>query len=402
MLTNIQRISLQIMTVNPRCEHVQSCHGVPVTLSGVVHCKIMSTAEFLPLAAEQFLGKSIEQIKSIILQTVEGHMRAIICTLPIEELSSDRKKVADLVREVATKDLSRMGIDIMSLTIKDIKDDVEYLSSAGKKKAAEIKFKAAINAAEAEGNAAKEEAKLADEIKRKQLENDAKLAKLNHDLEMAKATQDEKISVRKAEAMREYDYQISCLQSNIRRQEMEIKEEEYKGLIEIQRKENERRQTELEMEIELPTEAQIYELNKQTEAIEFKNRLKAAAEEFRIKTEGEAQARASKLEGLAEAEGMKKVAEARRNFNEAAILYDMLNVLPDVAAEVATPLNKFDEIVLLSDNSRHIDDKSSDRKAIEAARLNSAVPYAIKAVGGADKLSGNLLSSLMHLQKSAS
>ena len=72
------RLSLEVMTLTPRCEGVETAQGVPLTVTGVAQCKVMTEKEFLTIAAEQFLGKTVEHIKSVILQTLEGHLRAIL------------------------------------------------------------------------------------------------------------------------------------------------------------------------------------------------------------------------------------------------------------------------------------------------------------------------------------
>lgn len=415
MLTNIQRLSLQVMTLNPKCEHVQSCHGVPVTVTGVVHCKIMSTPEFLPLAAEQFLGKSIDHIKSVILHTVEGHTRAVIGTQTIEDICKKRQELASMIREATIKDLSRMGIDIMSLTIKDIKDDVEYLASAGKRSTAMVKRDAAVSAAKAESEAAQVEAKCERDKQEREIQKKNKVAELENIMEMAKAEQNEKVGRLKAEATKAYDLQLACLQKDIRNKDLEVKALEHDGLIAIQEKENERRKTELEIEVELPTKSEVYEINKQMEAFKEKQERETIAMKFKIQTEGEAQADAIKLEGNAEAEGMKLVAEARKDFNEAAVLFEVLKVLPEIAAEIASPLTKFEEIVLISDGPQTKQKLTEKKKddfdktalssksafAAEAAKMTSSMSLAVKAVGGNNRQSGSFINSIMKLQKSA-
>ena len=72
------RLSLEVMTLTPRCEHVETAQGVPLTVTGVAQCKVMTEREFLATAAEQFLGKEVDHVKSVILQTLEGHLRAIL------------------------------------------------------------------------------------------------------------------------------------------------------------------------------------------------------------------------------------------------------------------------------------------------------------------------------------
>lgn len=417
MLTNIQVLSLEVMTLNPKCEHVQSCHGVPITVTGVVHCKIMSTPEFLPLAAEQFLGKSTEHIKSVILHTVEGHTRAVIGTQTIEDICKKRQDLASMIRQATSNDLSRMGIDIMSLTIKEIKDDVEYLNSAGKRSTAIVKRDAAVSAAKAESEAALVEAKC-DMVKReRELQMKSKISSLEHGMEMAKATYNEDVGKIQAEADKAYPLELACLQKDIRSKQMEVESMKFDGLIEVQKVENVIRKTQLEMDIKLQTEVEVYEIEKQNEANESKNNFEIEAEEFKIKEEGKAQAEAIKIEGDADAKGMKLVAEARKEFNEAAVLFEVLKVLPDIAAEIASPLTKFEEIVLISDGAQKNDKSSNEQSskgnnnnnnqlrsafAADAAKLTSSLPLAVKAVGGSDKLSGSFLSTIMQLQKSGS
>lgn len=398
MLTNIQRISLQVITLNPKCEHVQSIHGVPVTVTGVVHCKIMSAPEFLPLAAEQFLGKSTDHIKSVILHTVEGHMRAVIGTQTIEDICKKRQELANLIREATIKDLSRMGIDIMSLTIKEIKDDVEYLSSAGKRSTAIVKKDAAISAAKAESEAAQVEAKCEKDKKERELLKQTKLSIQEHNTETAKASHNENIGILNAEATKAYQLQLASLQKDIRTKEMDVKSMELDGMIQVQREENKRCATEYEMEIELPAKAEVYELQRQTEAHEARQISEAEAEEYKIKEEGEAHAYATRLEGHAEAEGMKIVAEARKDFNDAANLFEVLQRLPEIAAEIASPLTKFEEIVLISDGFGKKEKKDKITPA-DAAKITGSVPLAVKAVGGTDRVSGSILNQILQLQK---
>merc|ERR1719154_759785 len=117
------------MTLNPVCDNVETKQGVPLTVTGVAQVKIMKNPELLHTASEQFLGKKEHEIKSTVLQTLEGHLRAIIGTLTVEEVYKDRDQFACLVREVAAPDVGRMGIAILSFTIQDVYDNVGYLAS---------------------------------------------------------------------------------------------------------------------------------------------------------------------------------------------------------------------------------------------------------------------------------
>merc|ERR1719192_2871839 len=133
------------MTLNPVCENVETAQGVPLTVTGVAQVKIMKDPQLLQTASEQFLGKKEHEIKSTVLQTLEGHLRAILGTLTVEEVYKDRDQFASLVREVAAPDVGRMGIEILSFTIKDVYDNVTYLQSLGKAQTAAVKRVAQAN-----------------------------------------------------------------------------------------------------------------------------------------------------------------------------------------------------------------------------------------------------------------
>ena len=60
--TDVQRLSLEVMTLNPVCESVETSEGVPLTVTGVAQCKIMPEGELLDTALEQFLGKTPSQV----------------------------------------------------------------------------------------------------------------------------------------------------------------------------------------------------------------------------------------------------------------------------------------------------------------------------------------------------
>merc|ERR550519_1781980 len=146
------------MTLNPVCDNVETKQGVPLTVTGVAQVKIMKNPELLGIAAEQFLGKSEGDITDTILQTLEGHLRAILGTLTVEEVYKDRDQFANLVREIAAPDVGRMGIEILSFTIKDVYDNVEYLASLGRAQTANVKRDADIGVAEANRDAGIQEA----------------------------------------------------------------------------------------------------------------------------------------------------------------------------------------------------------------------------------------------------
>merc|ERR1719431_2142158 len=177
------------MTLNPVCENVETAQGVPLTVTGVAQVKIMKNPELLHTASEQFLGKKEHEIKSTVLQTLEGHLRAILGTLTVEEVYKDRDQFASLVREVAAPDVGRMGIEILSFTIKDVYDNVTYLQSLGKAQTAAVKREAECE-------------KAAMDVK---YSTDTKIEDNSRGFKLQKANFDSEVNTAKAEAQLAYE-----------------------------------------------------------------------------------------------------------------------------------------------------------------------------------------------------
>merc|ERR1711936_1535913 len=292
LVTDVQRMSLEVMTLNPMCDNVETKQGVPLTVTGVAQVKIMKDEALLTIAAEQFLGKREDEIVDTILQTLEGHLRAILGTLTVEEVYKDRDQFAKLVREIASPDVGRMGIEILSFTIKDVYDNVEYLASLGKTQTAAVK--------------------------------------------------------RDAE----------------RRKQIEIEEQEIK-----------RKEKELISTVRLPAEAEAYKVQTVAEGTRTKTVEAARADGEKIRLIGGAEAKAVEAVGRAEAESMRMKASAYKQYGDAAIMSLVLEALPQIAAEVAAPLAKTDEIVLIG---------GSDRTTEEINKLVGTLPPAIQALSGVD------------------
>ena len=68
-------------------------------------------------------------------------------TLTVEAIYQDRDQFAMLVRDMASPDVGRMGIEILSFTIKDVFDNVDYLESLGKTQTANVKRDADVGVA---------------------------------------------------------------------------------------------------------------------------------------------------------------------------------------------------------------------------------------------------------------
>lgn len=374
LVSDVQRISLEVMTLNPVCESVETSEGVPVTVTGVAQVKIMKEPELLKTACEQFLGKSVAHVESVILQTLEGHLRSILGTLTVEAIYQDRDQFAQLVREVASPDVGKMGIEVLSFTIKDINDRVEYLSSLGRAQTANVKRDADIGVAEANKDAGIREAECDKQLMDTKFTADTKIADSSRQYQMMKASFDMEVNAKKAEAELAYQLQGARERQRIRQEEIEIEVVERRKLIDVEEKEILRKEKELIATVKRPAEAQAYKVEQLAEGQRKQTVEAAHAEAERIRLIGGSEAGAIECVGKAEAEKMRLKASAYKQYGEAAMLSLVLETLPKIAAEVAAPLSKTDTIVMVGD----------DRTTSEVSRLVSQLPPAVQALTGID------------------
>ncbi|KAM7088251.1 flotillin-2 isoform 2-T2 [Ciconia maguari] len=375
-ITDTQRLSLEVMTILCRCENIETSEGVPLYVTGVAQVKIMTEKELLAVACEQFLGKNVQDVKNVVLQTLEGHLRSILGTLTVEQIYQDRDQFAKLVREVAAPDVGRMGIEILSFTIKDVYDKVDYLSSLGKTQTAAVRRDADIGVAEAERDAGIREAECKKEMLDVKFMADTKIADSRRAFELQKAAFTEEVNIKTAEAQLAYELQSAREQQKIRQEEIEIEVVQRKKQIDVEEKEIIRMEKELIATVKRPAEAEAYRIQQIAEGEKVKQVLIAQAEAEKIRKIGEAEAFVIEAIGMAEAERMKLKAEALQQYGEPAQLALVLDALPEIAAKVAAPLSKVDEIVILSGESGNT--------MSEVNRLLAEVPASVRAITGVD------------------
>ncbi|NXL54056.1 FLOT2 protein, partial [Podilymbus podiceps] len=349
------RISLEIMTLQPRCEDVETAEGVALTVTGVAQVKIMTEKELLAVACEQFLGKSVQDVKNVVLQTLEGHLRSILGAEGLVPL--------------------KVGCDLSS-PLQDVYDKVDYLSSLGKTQTAAVRRDADIGVAEAERDAGIREAECKKEMLDVKFMADTKIADSKRAFELQKAAFNEEVNIKTAEAQLAYELQSAREQQKIRQEEIEIEVVQRKKQIDVEEKEIIRKEKELIATVKRPAEAEAYRIQQIAEGEKVKQVLIAQAEAEKIRKIGEAEAYVIEAIGMAEAERMKLKAQALQQYGEAAQLALVLDALPEIAAKVAAPLSKIDEIVILSGESGNT--------MSEVNRLLAEIPASVRAITGVD------------------
>merc|ERR1712095_250583 len=378
----VQRLRLNTITLQVTSTNVYSAQGVSIAVTGIAQVKIQGQNEEMLLAAcEQFLSKSDQEIQQVALETLEGHQRAIMGSMTVEEIYKDRKKFSKQVFEVASSDLVNMGITVVSYTLKDIRDEEGYLKALGMARTAEVKRDARIGEAEAKRDAQIKEAIAEEERMAARLLNDTEIAKAKRDFELKKAAYDVEVQTKKAEAELAYELQAAKTKQRIKEENMQIKVIERTQEIAIQEQEIMRRERELDSTVRRPAEAEKFRLEKIAEANKNRLIMEAEADAEAEILRGEADAFAIEAKAKAEAEKMAKKADAWKEYKEAAMLDMMLESMPKVAAEIAAPLSQAKKIKMVADGSSEI---GAAKLTNEVLMIMASVPNSVKNMTGVD------------------
>jgi flotillin len=359
LVEKIDLLSLEIITLDITTPEVYTRPGVPIIVDGVAQVKVGGDEQSIRTSAEQFLGKTSEQIKEIAMQTVEGHLRAIVGTMTIEDIYRNRDQFASSVQEVAVSDLANMGLHIVSFTLKDIRDSHGYLEALGKPRTAEVKRDAVIAQAEADRDATIKSAmaRQAGEIAKFQAETQIAEAQKNYWLQ--KAGFDAATNEAKAQADLAYDLQRFKTNQALKREEVQVAVVEKEQQVVVQEREILRREKELEATVKRLADAERYRIQTEAEANRFKyeteargqaeaQKAKGFAQADVVKATGTAEADVIAVKGSAEAQAMAKKATSWKEYNQAAIIQLVVQALPEIAQAISQPLSKTQSITIVN------------------------------------------------------
>jgi len=392
VVERVDALSLELMTIEVRTEDVYTLEGVPVTVDGVAQIKIASDDVALATAAERFLSKSRVDIEHVAHETLAGHLRAILGTLTVEEIYKDRDAFAQQVQQVSAGDLRNMGLGIDSFVIKDIRDEQGYLDALGQARLAQVKRDAAIGQAVAARDATIKSAEARQEGETAKFIAETKIAEANKNYLVQKATYDAETNRRKAEAELAYVLQQNITNQQVKEQEVQIEVVAKKKQIEVQEQEVARKERELMATVQKPAEAERYRVQTLAEAEKFKTLTQAEGQASAIRSVGQAEADAIRAKGLAEAEvvqakgfaeaeAMLKKAQAWQQYNQAAILQQLIEALPQVAAAIAEPLSKMERMVVISTGGEGAGSSKVTRDIVD---MVTQVPATLEAITGVD------------------
>lgn len=371
------RLSLRIIKIDVKTrESVPTNEFINVNVDAVVTVKVSSGTDLIRVAAENFLNQGEEYIESMVCDVLEGNIREIIGTMTLESMISNRQEFAKKVQENAVPDMKKMGIEIVSFNVQNFSDKNGIIEDLGIDNTTKIKKNASIVRAESERDVKIAQAKADKEANDAQIASQQEIAVKQNELAIKKAELQKTSDIKKAEADSAYKIQeeeqrksieISSANANLARQEKEI---------ELKSREVEIKEKTLEAEIKKQAEADkfaaiqradaiLYEKQREAEAKKYaieqeamSLKSKAEAEKYAkiqeadgIKAKALAEAEGIKAKGIAEAQGIEKKAEAMAKMEEAAVLEMFFKVLPEVAANVAKPLENVDSITMYGEGN---------------------------------------------------
>ena len=360
MVETSRSLSLELMSfdVAPK-QDLYTRQGVAVMVEAVAQIKVKSDPESILTAAEQFLTKQPEERDGLIRLVMEGHLRGIIGQLTVEEIVKQPEMVGERMRSTCADDLTKMGLEVISFTIKEVRDKNEYIANMGRPDVARIKRDADVASAEAERDTAIKRANAAREaaIAKAQADQErvlaetlsqTKQAEAQRDLETKKALYLETVKKQQAQADKAYEIQTNIMQQQVRAEEVTIHQVEKEHEVKVQEAEIMRRERELTATVLKPAQAERQRIETLAEAEKQRLITEAEGHASAIRAQGEAEAEIIFKKGEAEAKAMNLRAEAYQEFNQAAIIDKLITGLPEVVRALAAPLANVDKITIVS------------------------------------------------------
>src|SRR5699024_8128576 len=281
---------------------VYTGQGVPVMADGIAIIKIGGSISEIATAAEQFLGKSKEDRENEAREVLEGHLRSILGSMTVEEIYKNRELFSQEVQRVASEDLSKMGLVIVSFTIKDVRDSNGYLDSLGKPRIAQVKRDADIATAVAEKETRIQNAEAAKDAQRAEIERATEIAEAEKENQLKVAEYRLEQDRAKAKADQAYELQTARSKQEVTEQEMQVQIIERQKQIELEEKEIARREKQYDSEVKKKADADRYAIEQQAAADKARQLAEADAEKYRIEARAAAEAEKVRLDGVAKAD----------------------------------------------------------------------------------------------------
>ena len=400
--------------VAPR-QDLYTSQGVAVNVEAVTQIKVRSDEESITTAAEQFLSKSQQDRENLIRLVMEGHLRGIVGQLTVEELVKDPENVGSKMLKTVTPDMDKMGLEVISFTIKDVRDSNDYISNMGRPQIAQIRKQADIAAALAQrdtqiqqANATREAAVAKSAADQERVKAEAESlgfqAESQRNLALKKAAFDAEVKKQQATADKSYDIQANVTQQQVIAEAVKVTEVEKNAQIRVQEAEIKRRELELQATVQKAAEADrrrvetvaeaerqrlILEAQGQADAAKTRgvgdadaNRARGLSEAEVIRAKGLAEAEVIRAKGEAEADAMKVKAAAFHEYNQAAVLDKLLTGMPEMVRAIAEPLSKVDKVTIVSTGGDNSHGLGASRITGDVMSMVAQVPALFELLSG--------------------
>ena len=360
MVENCRELSLELMSFDVATQHdLYTRQGVAVTVEAVAQIKVKSDPESIMTAAEQFLTKTPPDREALIRLVMEGHLRGIIGQLTVEEIVKQPEMVADRMRTTCADDINKMGLEVISFTIKEVRDKNEYITNMGRPDIARIKRDADVATAEADRDTAIKRAIALRESATAKAQADqervaaetaslARQAEAQRDLEVKRATYTELVKRQQAQADKAYEIQTNVMQQQVIVESVKVQQVEKEQQVKVQEAEILRREKELIATVLKGAEIERQRIETLANAERSRTMIEAEGRASAIRAQGEAEAEIIFKKGDAEARAMNLKAGAFQEYNQAAVMDKLLTGLPEVVKALASPLSNIDKITIVS------------------------------------------------------
>src|SRR5258705_9523455 len=387
-----RQFSLELMSfdVAPQ-QDLYTKQGVAVTVEAVAQIKVRSDKESILTAAEQFLTKSPDQREGLIRLVMEGHLRGIIGQLTVEQIVKEPEMVGERMRSTCAADMNKMGLDVVSFTLKEVRDKNEYITNMGRPDIARIKRDAEVAAAEADRDIAikRAEATRASAVAKAQADQErvaaetaslAKQAEAERDLDIKKASYLEMTKKAQATADKAYEIETNVMQQKVIEESVRVQQVEREAQVKVQEAEIARRERELIATVLKPAEVERQRIETLASAERQRSITEAEGRASAIRAQGEAEAEIIFKKGEAEAKAMNVKAEAFQEYNQAAVLDKLITGLPEVVRALSEPLSKVDKVTIVSTGNG--DAAGASQLTGDITKIPAQVPALFEALSG--------------------
>jgi flotillin len=392
MIEQCRELSLELMSfdVAPQ-QSLYTKQGVAVTIEAVSQIKVKSDPESIRTAAEQFLTKRPEQREGLIRLVMEGHLRGIIGQLTVEQIVKEPEMVADRMRSTCADDMNKMGLEVVSFTLKEVRDKNEYITNMGRPDVARIKRDAEVATAEADRDIAIKRAEMsrAAAVAKAQADQErvaaetaslAKQAEAQRDLDIKKAAYVEATKKAQAQADKAYEIETNIQQQQVITEAVRVQQVEREAQVKVQEAEIARRERELIATVLKAADVERQRIQTLAEAERQRLISEAEGRASSIRAQGEAEAEIIFKKGEAEAKAMNVKAEAYQEYNQAAVVDKLITGLPEVVRALSEPLSKIDKVTIVSTGNG--DAAGAYKLTGDVTKIAAQVPALFEALSG--------------------